>query len=378
MSKEQDLERWVVYVANPTTLGVQAAPRSSVAMLDARDLSILRSARLGPGATRLALSPDGNRLWVSHPLQGANQISVLDTATLDVIEVIDLESAATITPLDHRPYGIAARPASPSILGPGEDQALVVYGNRDMVGVYNIMGKTSSLLRTIPVSVRAPRIIVLTPDGRKAYVMTYGSRLEVAVIRCADSTEVRTVDCVGGPTGHRLQEAVVSPDGTTIYVTNQTAHQIEVISTSDDEVLDPIPTDPYPRAIGISPDGAYLFVGHVGQTEGAPGSIKMLRLSRTPTGVVAQVVASKPIPVDHPPATTGNPRTIAVTPTGGRIFVAEHDSDECYAFDVNYRDRSSLTGVGLSHVAVVDLNIIEPKYTAKPVELVVGQRLTPP
>ena len=98
----------MVYVANPSlAVGGVNAPQSSVVMLDARDLSIREVAQLDPQAIRLALTPDNSRLWVSHLPE--NKISVLNAATLETIEVIDL---GLLGFPDSRPYGIAVRPAS--------------------------------------------------------------------------------------------------------------------------------------------------------------------------------------------------------------------------------------------------------------------------
>ncbi|MBI1851022.1 MAG: hypothetical protein HYR85_11830 [Planctomycetes bacterium] len=117
--------------------------------------------------------------------------------------------------------------------------------------------------------------------------------------------------------GHALQDAVVNPDGSYVYVANMERNQIEVIRTLDDVALTPIPTDLRPRGIGISPDWAYLFVGHY---LAADSVVNMMRLSDT------TVVSSLP--------GFDNPRRIAVRGSGARFFVTDHNADKIVAVDV--------------------------------------------
>jgi DNA-binding beta-propeller fold protein YncE len=133
--------------------------------------------------------------------------------------------------------------------------------------------------------------------------------------------------------------------------------QIVVIDTTSDAVLttETISTDPFPRAIGISPDGQYLFVGCIEVSGLSPGCIKMYRLL---DGEAVDSVT---------PEDLSNPRTMAVAPTGNRIFVADHGSHVCFAFDVTYGGSP-----GLTEVAVARLDT-QPGVDPCPVEVVVGQ-----
>ena len=109
--------------------------------------------------------------------------------------------------------------------------------------------------------------------------------------------------------GHAIQDAIASPDGSTIYLANMDQNKIEVIRTRDDFILAPMETSLHPRGIAISPDGQYLFLGHYTATD-AYGHDPSLR---RPGGFHGFIPS--------------NPRCIKVSSDGQRIFVTEHNED---------------------------------------------------
>ena len=139
------------------------------------------------------------------------------------------------------------------------------------VNVYD--AATAALVDAITVG-GLPNFITFTPDGSKAYVSCYqGPPPQVVAIRTSDNAVLATRTFEG----NTIQDAVVSPDGSRVYISNMDRQRIEVIRTSDDTVLTPIPTAHLrPRGIGISPDGAYLFVGYYLAIDAL---IEMIRLS---------------------------------------------------------------------------------------------------
>lgn len=341
----------VAYVAGTT----QEADWSAVTMLQISDLSVLNYQVFAPGdVIRLALSPDRASLWVSDPR--GHKIHVLNANTLDILgEPIDLN---LIRP-DYRPMDIVARQSD-------EPEAWVVCRKEERrseedyheILVYNMNDR--SLLRTISIGINNPNAITLTPDNRKAYVLSM-TPPQVAVIDCAMGRQTRHIQIDPDPerptVAGQLQEAVVHPDSHDVYITNRTVGRIERIV--EDTAESAINTDPYPRAIGISPDGNYLFVGH-GTSEADEGvervgRVNMLRLSDY--DVVSSAI------IDDPGS---NPRTIAVSSRGDQIVVPDHrDSGSVYIFEVDYGRES------LSEVAHVDLRE-ELGHDILPVEVVLG------
>jgi YVTN family beta-propeller protein len=296
---------------------------STISMLRGSDLTILDTYQTYDNAHSIAATPDGMRLWITCPPR--NYIVVMNAISFEKIKTIDLGDI-----IINRPTGVA--------ITPDGRYAYVTFQETGEVGVYD--AHTAAYVTTLSVGGR-PDFIVFTPDGSKAYLVDY-QNVQVRALRTSDNTIVKTLNF----TGTGLQDAVVSPDGSRVYVSNMYGNQIEVIRTSDDNALTPIPTSLiYPRGIGISSDGDYLFIGHYLAVDAV---VNMLRLSDN------TVVSTADIP--------SNPRRIAVRPDGSRIFVSEHNEDECYAYDVS--------GESLTFAEVADLNTV-PGYYASPVGLTI-------
>lgn len=319
----------VVYVVNSYVHNSPLPDWSTVDMLDGDDLSIMDTVSVGAGAHSVAVSPNGREIWVTCTRD--NTISVIDAYNLDILRNIDLGD------VDYRPMGIAFTPDG--------NHVYVTFESMGRVGVF--VADTYELLSTIFVG-DDPGYVLFTPDGRKAYVVNVQNP-QVTVIRTSDSSVIATLD-FGGVA---LQDAIVSPRGDRVYVSNMDQNQIEVIRTSDDTILAPIHTTQiHPRGISISSDGNYLFVGHY---LGYDSTVNMLRLSDN------RVVFSAEIP--------SNPRRIVLGSEGDRIYVSEHNGDECYAFNV--------AGESLTFASVVDLNTVSG-FNASPVGLAIRKTLEIP
>jgi DNA-binding beta-propeller fold protein YncE len=320
-----------VYVANPY-IGDDSL--GTVVRLRASDLSVLQTLDVGNRAHSLAVSPDGERIWVSCPGSPGSDgaIYVLSFTLAGRLEVRDVIDVGDVTP-----YGLAFTPNGRTVF--------VAFAASGQVGVFDA---TSYAYDTVDVG-DDPTFIVITPDGRKAYAIIE-QHLRVVAIRTADRRIVADIDLAG----RDLQDAVISPDGERLYVANRQVRRIEVIDTAADILLAPI-ADPFsldlvdsPRAVGISPDGAYLFVGSVRLTTPGgsdfAGEVKMIRLSD------GTVIDAEPMP--------NNPRRIAVSDDGRRIYVTDHGTFECYAFDVGAGGLSLAAAEDVSTIAGADANTV--------------------
>ncbi len=103
------------------------------------------------------------------------------------------------------------------------------------------------------------RMVVFTPDGRKAYVMNQLLD-EVTVIDTSARAVLGTV-----AVGQTPSSIAASPDGRAVYVANTHSADISVISTATDTVTAtiPVPGDPIDSlgGLGFSPDGSRFYVG---------------------------------------------------------------------------------------------------------------------
>ena len=295
-----------VYVANPY---LDEDGLGTVVRLRASDLRIVQTVHVGDGAHTIVVAPDGERIWVSS--SRSNEMHVLGYTLggdLEVRDVIDLG------PADVQPLGFAFTPD----------------GGRAFVALYRsgevaVIDTATHAYVTVDVG-DDPSFVVVTPDGSKAYVI-----IEQAVrIVAIDTSDLRIAADIALD-GRDLQDAVISPDGRRLYVASRQMRRIEVIDTATDTLLTPIAapfsvdTVDSPRTLGMSPSGDYLYVGSVRLS--APGAsdfigeVKMLRLAD------GAVIDAEPMP--------NNPRRIAVSEDGRTIYVTDHGTFDCYAFDVS-------------------------------------------
>ena len=326
----------VVFVVNNYGHSTPFQPSdSTVMMLRGSDLEILDTVILWglPDAHSAVLTKDRQQLWVTCP--NAMKIAVIDVRSFEVVKTIGFE------PYVMEPMGIA--------ITPDGKYAYVTLSNISYaVKIDTKTHEFSGEPFYIDYGAR-PNHIVFSPNGATAYIVD-AQNAKVFFLQTSNNATYLTLPFEG----HALQDAVVSPDGSRVYVSNMDRDQVEVIRTSDGTVLAPIPTSVIkPRGIGISPDGAYLFLSHYDPVS-PTSKVTMVRLSDNTTVSSANMAQ--------------NGRRLAVRRNGSRIFVSEHNIDECYAFDV--RGETLVPG------PVRDLDIMAaPDYTlrASPIGVKIGQ-----
>jgi len=305
---------------------------NKLAKIDGETMTVVDELDVYMDFYSIALNRNGTRLWGS--CKNTNYVVVVDTRSFEVLTSISLGDIIL-----KKPAGIACT---------SDHLAYVAFSETGEVGIYN--ADTGAYVDTVDVGGTPMRIFV-SPDESVAYLVNYQSPPKVTVLRLSDNTVLENIEF----TGTSVQEGVFSPDGSTFYLANMNQRQIERIRTSDHTALSPlpIPVDQlYPRSLGITPDGTYLFVGHY---TGVDSMVNMWRISDWTQ------VDSAPIPV--------NARFIAVRRDGRRIYVSEHSEDKCYAYDVSgptlsYRDHVS-PGAGF-----VAMNLVIKETTLSPAPLV--------
>jgi DNA-binding beta-propeller fold protein YncE len=286
----------------------------------------------------IALNSEGNRLWGS--CKNTNYIILVNTRTFEKIKTIDLGDIIL-----KQPAGIACT---------SDNRAYVAFSNTGEVGIYD--ATTGTYINTITVG-GTPMRIFISPDETFAYLVNYQGPPQVTVLRLSDHHVLKNIT-FGGTS---VQEGVFSPGGSLFYLANMSEGRIERIRTSDHTLLSAyLTSDIYPRSLGITPDGRYLFVGHY--TGAVDSMVNMWNIGRW------DLVDSVNIPY--------NARFIGVREDGRRIYVSEHSGNECYAFDVNgesltYSDHLFL-GEGF-----VSMNLVineEPALGVAPINyLLLGQ-----
>jgi YVTN family beta-propeller protein len=195
----------------------------------------------------------------------------------DAISIVDLGSRAKVGELDLRP-GIID-PALAGVAGGESPFGVAIKGNstayvsseRDReIDVVDIsISATPKLLMRIPVHGN-PNSMVLNAAQTRLFVTADNSD-RVSVINTATNRIVETIrttaplDLLRGPRqlpGAAPNSLVLSPDETTLYVTNGGMNAIAVISLAQGkphDVVGLIPTGWYPQSVSISRDGKTLY-----------------------------------------------------------------------------------------------------------------------
>jgi YVTN family beta-propeller protein len=195
-----------VYVANEGA--------DTVSVLDATTLKTLTSVRVGQMPHNVQVSPDGQFAWVTN--NGA--------------------PAPTTGAAGHQGMAHDAHPAATAA-----------------GAVWIIDTRTDEVAAQVAVG-QHPAHVVLTPDGRHAYV-TNGGDNTVSVIDASALTLVATIAVGQYPHGLRAR-----PDGKEIYVANLKAGTVSVIDTASQQEVAQIAAGKGPAQTGFTPDGRWAFV----------------------------------------------------------------------------------------------------------------------
>jgi YVTN family beta-propeller protein len=187
-------------------------------------------------ASALALSPDGSRLYVasSRPMfkrqRGHGSISIIDTATFTVIDVIALQFCAdTIT------------------LSPDGSEVYATHYNKNAVSVIELASGSLTLIKLDD----APLDIVISPDGDRLYVTNLHT---LALI----DTATKHVESV--PTCDLPRQLLISNDGNRAYVTDFRDESVWVLNPANKSIVTTIDLGSKPEVLALSADETLLYV----------------------------------------------------------------------------------------------------------------------
>jgi DNA-binding beta-propeller fold protein YncE len=219
-----------------------------------------------PQAGGLALSGDGTKLAVANTLN--DSVSVINTATNKVLFEYDL-----------RPYNTTPSTGS-GVAGGERIYGVAFMGNNTIyatslrdreVDVFSFSGTTPSLITRIAVPGN-PNNLLLNAAQTMLYV-TQDNSDRVAVISTATNAVVEEIDAIAPPgtlanssaryTGAGTNNLALSPDQSTLYVTNGGANDLAIIPLSGPaphSVAALVPTGWYPTTVTASADGSTLYV----------------------------------------------------------------------------------------------------------------------
>jgi YVTN family beta-propeller protein len=184
----------------------------TVSVIDAASFRKVGSVAVGRGPHNVQVSPDGRLAWVTN--NGAKP---------------------------------AEQPAHQG-MAKSDHEATATAGE-----VWAIDTATDGVVAKVPVGMH-PAHVVLTPDGRFAYV-TNGGENTVSVVDTSAQRVVATIAVGAYPHGVRI-----SPDGTQAYVANLKGGTVSVIDTQTRKEVARIAAGKGPAQVGFTPDGRLAFV----------------------------------------------------------------------------------------------------------------------
>jgi YVTN family beta-propeller protein len=146
-----------------------------------------------------------------------------------------------------------------------------------------------------------------------------------------------------------LQGLAITPDGTKVYVTNESNDDVSVINTSTNMVTNTISVNSNPVGIAITPDGTQVYV-----TNRFADNVSVINVS---TNMVTNTINVGCTP-------TG----VAITLDGTKVYVANHDDNDVSVINVGSGMVTNTVNVGTSPYAFGDF--IGSSLPPLPVELI--------
>lgn len=222
---------------------------------------------VGNGPTAIALTPNGSTAYVTN--ESSNTVTAINTATNTV--------AATIS-VGTNPFLVAVSPDSTTAYVANNS-----FSNPNAGSVSVINTATNTVTATIALGgTNDPAGLAVSPDGSRLYVTNTGN---VTVINTATNTITTTI-----PIAHSVGVAF-NPNGATAYVLSNTT--VSVINTTTNAITNTISLGAgvTPVQIAIGPDGTAVYV-----TENSNNAIAVISTAtNTITATVGVPAGSFPL-----------------------------------------------------------------------------------
>jgi YVTN family beta-propeller protein len=188
----------------------------------------------------VAVNPSTTMAWVSDLFQAQ-------------CLVIDLKNN-TVLP---QPVQVGDQPSGMVFADKGK-YAYVVNSADNTVDKINV---ATQLIVGDPIPVAtSPTDIILSPDGTTLYVTCWSG--VVSVISTATNTVTATVQITTSTAGNYWLKSALTPDGLYLYVPNQNAQSVVMVSTQTNTIVgNPITLGQTPGVVAISHNGKYAYIG---------------------------------------------------------------------------------------------------------------------
>lgn len=218
--------------ATPTKPFAYVNSATAINVYDVSTYALVASVPGSGGMYPTTASPDGSTVFATD--FGTSTVSFIDT------------DSNTIT--DTLPVGFSPTSAC---ISPNGLALYVSNFNGDSVSVVDTSSR--SVTATISLPVPNPVNCVVAPNGQTLYV-THDPQATVTEISTANNSIIGSITVGAYPYG-----IAISPDGKSLYVTNNGG--LDIVSTATGSIIQSIPIPNEPWEVSVSPDGTRAYVG---------------------------------------------------------------------------------------------------------------------
>lgn len=215
----------------------------TVLIVDPEERRELAKIVVGVNGHEVIVSKDGRFAYV--PIYGNSGVGRpgTDGSTIDVIDLQGRKLAATID---------LGKPLRPHRAEWGPDGMLYVTGELANAVVV-VDANSRKVVAEIPTGQKESHMLVISPDGRRAYTANVGAG-SVSVLDVAKRSLITTI-----PVARTVQRISISPDGKRVFTHDQDAGRIAVIDAATDKILNWIEVPSVVYASEPTPDGRWLL-----------------------------------------------------------------------------------------------------------------------
>ena len=253
--------------ANGGLLVIANQKEHTVLVVDPDEGKELAKVVVGVNGHEVMVSKDGRFAYV--PIYGNSGVGRpgTDGSTIDVVDLQERKLAATID---------LGKPLRPHRAEWGRDGML--YVTAELGNVVDVLDpSTRKIVAEIPTGQKESHMLVISPDGRRAYTANVGAG-SVSVLDLAKRSLIATI-----PVAKMVQRISISPDGKWVFTHDQDAPRIAAIDTATNKIPNWIEVPTVVYASEPTPDGRWLV------TLGRNGSAYVIDLQSMKVGHTLKV-----------------------------------------------------------------------------------------
>ena len=303
--------------------------------------SVVDAVAVGSSTLSIINAPSNVTNIAALALSGTGTTLLLSDTTSATVAGLTVPSGtlATTSTLSAPVSALVAAPASVQ----SWNAYVVVGGGANVIDVVN--SQANAVVQTIADS-RTPEAVVASPDGSSIYVAEQSSVsiISTALVGGASSPFVATIALPSSfDASANLSSIAVSPNGDSVLVTDVSNGSVDVLDTnpvdasyrtfvSQISVLGGLPAAATPQgAPAFSPDGAFAYVPIAGTT--STGITVLSRASSTSTGYRFDTAQ---LSLTQQGSALYAPSNIVITPDDEQAYVVSENGDGVTSYLYNF------------------------------------------